>query len=211
MLIKSILILVSILLPPLGLFNKNRKEFFRIVSLFLWLIAVYLFFDVSVIFGVMLHLTIASFSILNVIMTEGGIQFVRFNKTSWLTLFGVLLISISFIYSFYSRVSEKKIPVVNSERTINGKKLFSKCLACHRTNKDNFVGPHLEKIYGRRAGSVDNYIYSKNLAKANFVWSGDQLLRFLTNQNELIPDTRMIISPMPKDDILDIIEYLKTQ
>lgn len=202
--------LVSIVLPPLGLVAQNRKNALSIVSLLLWISAVYCFFEVSVIIGVMLHLTLAFFSIMNLIKNASNIQFIHFNKASGFTVSATFFILISFMYSFNLRINDESISTVKAERIINGKRLFSKCTVCHYTTKDNFVGPHLANIYGRKAGTVDNYEYSKNMAKADFVWSDDQLLKFLTNQNDVIPDTRMIISPIPKQDILDIIEYLKT-
>jgi len=100
---------------------------------------------------------------------------------------------------------------VSTENLVRGKLLFAQCLACHRLNNDNFVGPSLAKVYGRKAGAVANYNYSNGMKKADFVWSEESLLKFLTNQNDTVPGTRMIISPLEKGDILDMIAYLKTK
>ncbi|MFT4805056.1 MAG: cytochrome c [Psychroserpens sp.] len=210
MLVKICFFVVAIVLPPLGLVAQNRKIPLSIVSLLLWISAVYCFFEISVIIGLILHLTLAFFSILNLIMNASNIQTIHFDKESGFTVLATSFILISLIYLFNFRINVESISVVKSERIINGKQLFSnKCSACHYLTKDNFVGPHLANIYGRKAGTVDNYEYSKNMAKADFVWSDEQLLKYLTNQNELIQGTRMIISPIPKQDIFDIIEYLK--
>ncbi len=47
----------------------------------------------------------------------------------------------------------------------NGKKLFTKCKACHNADAPkNKVGPHLVGIVGRQAGAADGYTkYSKLL------------------------------------------------
>ena len=43
-----------------------------------------------------------------------------------------------------------------------GKKVFNKCKACHVVNKEkNKVGPHLVGIFGRKAGAVEGFKYSK--------------------------------------------------
>ena len=36
-------------------------------------------------------------------------------------------------------------------------------------NARNGVGPHLNELFGRKAGAVENYRYSKDMARAGFV------------------------------------------
>lgn len=209
MFIKLFYILVSFILPPLGLITKSTKTIQCIISVLLWGLAVYCFFEVSVITGISLYIIVTSFSIVTIINHSGNISAIHYGKLSIFTLLGSVLILTSFMLSFSSRITEDRTPTVSTERLANGKQLFKQCLACHRTTKENFVGPHLVNIYGRKAGSIDGYNYSANMKKANFSWLDDELLMFLTNQNDVVPNTRMIIAPLPKEDILDIIEYLK--
>src|SRR6056297_3379636 len=51
----------------------------------------------------------------------------------------------------------------------NGAEIFDYCAACHEVGKgaENGIGPHLNGIFGRRAGAFgDDYAYSDSLARA---------------------------------------------
>ena len=95
-----------------------------------------------------------------------------------------------------------------------GKKIFTKCKACHNAEKpQNKVGPHLVGIVGRKAASADGYKkYSKDLKEAGIVWDEANLDKWLTNLKGMYPGTKMIYPGLKKaEDRKAIIEYLKTK
>ena len=95
-----------------------------------------------------------------------------------------------------------------------GKKLFTKCKACHNAEKpQNKVGPHLVGIVGRKAASADGYKkYSKDLKEAGIVWDEANLDKWLTNPKGMYPGTKMIYPGLKKaEDRANVIEYLKTK
>jgi len=96
----------------------------------------------------------------------------------------------------------------------NGKKLFTKCKACHNADAPkNKVGPHLVGIVGRKAGVADGYTkYSKAIKDSGIVWDEGNLDKWLTNPKGMYPGTKMIY-PGLKDSgkRADLIEYLKTK
>ena len=96
----------------------------------------------------------------------------------------------------------------------NGKKLFTKCKACHNVDAPkNKVGPHLVGIVGRPAASADGYTkYSKDLKDSGIKWDEANLDKWLTNPKGMYPGTKMIY-PGLKDAAkrADLIEYLKTK
>ena len=53
-----------------------------------------------------------------------------------------------------------------------GAKVFKKCKACHLVNKEqNRTGPHLVKLFGRLAGSLEDYKkYSKAMKSSGITW-----------------------------------------
>ena len=56
-----------------------------------------------------------------------------------------------------------------------GEKLFKKrCKACHSMTK-NKLGPSLENLLGRTAGTFEKYKYSKAMKKSEVVWDEDTL------------------------------------
>jgi len=84
-----------------------------------------------------------------------------------------------------------------------GKKVFKKCKACHLANKKkNKVGPHLVDLFGRKAGSIEGYRYSKAIKKAGdegLVWNVKTLDVFLTKPKKMIPKTKMPFRGIKKE------------
>ena len=95
-----------------------------------------------------------------------------------------------------------------------GKKLFTKCKACHNVDAPkNKVGPHLVGIVGRTAGTADGYTkYSKAIKDSGIVWDEANLDKWLTNPKGMYPKTKMIYPGLKSaDDRANVIEYLKTK
>ena len=96
-----------------------------------------------------------------------------------------------------------------------GEALFRECSACHQVGTDatNRVGPHLNDIFGRKAGSVEGFRYSKGLARMGadgLVWSFDTLDAYVENPKALVSDTRMSYRGMKDEaDRADLLAYLR--
>ncbi|MEJ8473590.1 cytochrome c family protein [Roseibium algae] len=96
-----------------------------------------------------------------------------------------------------------------------GEKVFKKCKACHAVGADakNKVGPELNGIIGRPAGSVEGFKYSKALmekAAEGFVWDEAELMAFLTKPKKYLPKTKMAFAGLRKEaDRENIVAYLK--
>ena len=71
-----------------------------------------------------------------------------------------------------------------------GEAVYARCLACHALAY-NRTGPKHCGLIGRRAGSVGGFSYSPAMARADLVWDGDTLDRFLTSPTAMIPGTTM--------------------
>lgn len=96
-----------------------------------------------------------------------------------------------------------------------GRKVFRKCASCHAVGPDAFnrVGPHLNGLFGRRAGSVEGFRYSKALKRAGddgLVWHVETLDAYLENPKALVSKTRMNFRGL-KDpqDRADVLAYLR--
>jgi len=97
-----------------------------------------------------------------------------------------------------------------------GERLFRDCSSCHQVGPgaENRVGPHLNDIFGRKAGAVDgDYRYSKGLARMGadgLIWTYDTLDAYIDNPKALVSDTRMAYRGM-KDatDRADLLAYLR--
>lgn len=94
-----------------------------------------------------------------------------------------------------------------------GEKVFRKCKACHSVGPGakNKVGPELNGLVGRPAGSVEGYNYSPAMKGSGLTWDEATLNTYLTKPKDLVPGTKMIFAGLKKDDQrADIIAYLNT-
>jgi cytochrome c len=95
-----------------------------------------------------------------------------------------------------------------------GQKIYnSRCLTCHSAQKGgpNRLGPLLFGIMGKPAGTLPGYAYSKPLKNSHFVWSDDNLRKWLKQPNQTLPGTRMAFAGLGSpQQIEDLIAYLHT-
>ena len=97
----------------------------------------------------------------------------------------------------------------------NGERQFKrKCSICHTLTAGSArkAGPSLYKIFGRRAGVVEDYPYSDTLIGSDIVWSEDTINDlFDEGPDHYIPGTKMPMQRITKQqDRDDLIAYLKT-
>jgi cytochrome c len=93
--------------------------------------------------------------------------------------------------------------------TARGKELFEKrCSGCHSPDRD-MEGPHLGDVYGRRSGTIPDFPYSDGLKKAQITWNADTLDRWLTDPEQLVPNTDMAFRVQKADERNEIIQYLQ--
>lgn len=90
-----------------------------------------------------------------------------------------------------------------------GEKLYVRCQGCHSIDA-NRVGPRHQGLFGRAAGSLDDYNYSDAMRASGVVWDESTLDKFLTAPREFIKGTKMPFNGM-KDpqERADLIAYLK--
>ena len=93
-----------------------------------------------------------------------------------------------------------------------GEKVFAKCKPCHQVGETakNFVGPVLNGVVGRPAGSYPGYNYSEANKTSGLTWDEATLKVYLKNPKEKVPGTKMVFPGLPSDDdVANLIAYLK--
>ena len=94
----------------------------------------------------------------------------------------------------------------------SGEKIFAQCRACHQIgpNAKNAVGPVLNGLFGRKAGSVEGYSYSPANKNSGITWDEATFREYIRDPKAKVPGTKMIF-PGLKDEkrIDDLIAYLK--
>lgn len=97
-----------------------------------------------------------------------------------------------------------------------GANVFKRCAACHAVGEGakHKVGPELNELFGRVAGSLPDYRYSKPMMEAGqngLVWDTATLTTYLRKPREQVPGTKMSFAGLGKDEeIANVIEYLAT-
>ncbi len=95
-----------------------------------------------------------------------------------------------------------------------GSKLFSKCQVCHSTDSErgHGAGPNLAGVFGRQAGSVEGYKFSRALRTSDIVWSKETLNHFLAVPAKAIPRNRMAFAGIKNEkDREAIVCFLKSK
>lgn len=96
-----------------------------------------------------------------------------------------------------------------------GKRVFNKCKSCHMVGPKarNRVGPHLNEVFGRPAGSLDGYDYSEDLAREGvdgLVWTAEKLDIFIENPKSLVSQSFMNFRGIKdQDDRTNLIAFLR--
>jgi cytochrome c len=90
-----------------------------------------------------------------------------------------------------------------------GKALFvRRCTGCHSLDQD-MEGPRLRHVYGRKAGTVPNFLYSGALKAAQITWDDQTLDKWLSGTEALVPDNDMAFRVPAAAERADIIRFLK--
>jgi cytochrome c len=65
-------------------------------------------------------------------------------------------------------------------------------------------------LLGRKAGTIEGYVYSEANKNSGILWDEATLAEYLKNPRAKIPGTKMIFAGLPKDEeIVNLIAYLK--
>jgi len=105
---------------------------------------------------------------------------------------------------------------VAAEDLANGASVFRKCRACHDAGPKarNKVGPVLNGIVGRAAGSLPDFNYSDAMRTAGekkLIWDEMSLNSYLESPSAYLPSTKMaFVGVKSEKDRADLIAYLKT-
>jgi cytochrome c len=105
--------------------------------------------------------------------------------------------------------------VVVAQDAENGAEVFKRCRACHDVGPTakNKVGPVLNGIVGRKAGTIDGFNYSDANKKAGaegWVWTEEKMMEYLLNPRAAMPGNKMAYAGLKDEqDRKDLVAYLK--
>ena len=94
-----------------------------------------------------------------------------------------------------------------------GEKVFAVCKACHQVgdNAKNTVGPVLNRLIGRKAGSVEGYNYSDANKRSGNTWDEATFSEYIKDPKAKVPGTKMAFAGIKDEQkIKDLIAYPHT-
>ena len=94
-----------------------------------------------------------------------------------------------------------------------GKKVFTKCAPCHSIGPGatNKVGPNLNGVIGRKAGTEEGFAYSDAMKAAGWTWDEATFKEYITDPKKKVPGNKMLF-PGVKDELErdDLYAYLNS-
>jgi cytochrome c len=102
-------------------------------------------------------------------------------------------------------------PVLAQDATA-GEKDFLVCRACHEIgpNAKNMVGPVLNGVVGRKAGTYPGFEYSDANKTSGIVWTPEELDKYLSSPQTVVPHTKMLFpglqDPQKRKDVIAFLE-----
>lgn len=92
-----------------------------------------------------------------------------------------------------------------------GEKAFMVCRACHQIGPTakNGLGPELNGVVGRKAGTVAGFNYSEANKTSGLTWDEPTLAKYLANPQAVVPHTKMIfVGIKDPQKVKDVIAFL---
>lgn len=98
-----------------------------------------------------------------------------------------------------------------------GAEIFKKCASCHAVGQGaeqlKRIGPHLNGVFGRRAGALEGFKYSKAMQRASadgLTWTTASLDLYIENPKNLVSRTRMNFGGLESEsERADLLAYLR--
>jgi cytochrome c len=101
----------------------------------------------------------------------------------------------------------------NGQDAAAGEKVFLVCKVCHQVGNSakNAVGPVLNGLFGRKAGTVAGYSYSNANKNSGITWDEATFSEYIKDPKAKVPGTKMAFAGLKDEQkIKDLIAYLHT-
>jgi len=103
-------------------------------------------------------------------------------------------------------------PSAMAQDAAAGEKVFAQCRSCHQVGPKarNVVGPVLNGVIGRKAGSVPGYNYSDANKKSGITWDEKTFIEYIKDPRGKVPGTKMIYAGLRDEKrIKNLLAYLE--
>ncbi len=86
-----------------------------------------------------------------------------------------------------------------------GQSLFNQCMVCHAIGPgaQNKIGPELNGLDGRPAGTAPNFAYSDANKNSGIVWNETNFKEYIKDPRAKVPGTKMIFPGIKNEQQVD--------
>lgn len=94
-----------------------------------------------------------------------------------------------------------------------GKTVFNVCKACHGIGPGakNQVGPDLNGVLGRKAGTEEGFNYSEAMKNSGITWDEANLIKYVGNPKGTVPGNKMVFAGIKDEQkAKDLVAYLES-
>jgi cytochrome c len=92
-----------------------------------------------------------------------------------------------------------------------GKTVFNQCMICHSIGPgaQNKIGPELNGLDGRKAGTVANFSYSDANKNLGIVWNEASFKDYIKDPRAKVPGTKMVLAGVKNEQqVNDLWAYI---
>lgn len=141
-------------------------------------------------------------------------------KRQWMMI-SILVLCVGWVPILFlvpsGKVDEEKLLAelpapYNTADVKRGQKAFNACISCHTLSRtgQKLNGPNLYRIFGRKAGTRENFAYSAAMKQADFTWDAAKLDAWIADPPAFLPGTTMAIPGIADAQTrADLIAFLK--
>jgi cytochrome c len=93
-----------------------------------------------------------------------------------------------------------------------GQRVFAQCRACHQVGETakNLIGPKLNGLFGRPAGTIEGFSYSPANKTSGIVWDEAIFADYIRDPKARMPGTKMVYAGLKNDQqVADLTAFLK--
>ena len=104
------------------------------------------------------------------------------------------------------------VGIAHAQDLAAGEQSFRKCSPCHSVGEDarNKIGPVLNGLDGRKAGTAAEYNFSDANKNSGITWDEASFKEYIQNPMTRVPGTKMAFAGIKNDkEITDLWGYLK--
>lgn len=124
---------------------------------------------------------------------------------------GIISGKIKLAYASKEKIVARNVKLIVEGNVSDGEIQFKKCRACHDSEDKNKIGPYMQGVYGRVAGTVPDFKYSDAMIAYGEIWEEGNLDRYLEDPRGFIPNTKMAYAGLDDPvDRMNVIAYLKS-